>query len=89
MKISSIYENKLTNRHSVCSILPEDSSKAEPHIISRTWGVGRGNEGWGDTGVGVDAADGKDWPSHPAHQPVFDLVPEFEPGKPWKVWIML
>ncbi|CAH0719509.1 unnamed protein product, partial [Brenthis ino] len=47
-----------------------------------TWGVGR-NEGWGDSGA--DVADGKDaWPSHPAHQPVYDLVPEFEPGKPWK-----
>ncbi|XP_073945094.1 trinucleotide repeat containing adaptor protein gawky isoform X3 [Choristoneura fumiferana] len=48
-----------------------------------TWGVGRGAEGWGDGGA--DVADGKDaWPAHPAHQPVFDMVPEFEPGKPWK-----
>lgn len=49
----------------------------------RTWGVGRGSEGWGDTTS--DVADGKDWPTHTSHQPVFDLVPEFEPGKPWKV----
>ncbi|XP_028161635.1 protein Gawky isoform X6 [Ostrinia furnacalis] len=49
-----------------------------------TWGVGRGSEGWGD--AGADVADGKDaWPAHPAHQPVYDLVPEFEPGKPWKM----
>lgn len=55
-------------------------------ISNSTWGVGR-NEGWGDSGA--DVADGKDaWPSHPAHQPVYDLVPEFEPGKPWKVCIM-
>ncbi|XP_037965138.1 protein Gawky isoform X2 [Plutella xylostella] len=48
-----------------------------------TWGVGRGSEGWGDSSA--DVADGKDaWPSHP-HQPVYDLVPEFEPGKPWKM----
>ncbi|XP_068632111.1 protein Gawky isoform X2 [Battus philenor] len=48
-----------------------------------TWGVGRSSEGWGDSGA--DVADGKDaWGSHPAHQPVYDLVPEFEPGKPWK-----
>ncbi|XP_050346253.1 protein Gawky isoform X2 [Nymphalis io] len=48
-----------------------------------TWGVGRGGEGWGDGGA--DVADGKDaWPSHPVHPPVYDLVPEFEPGKPWK-----
>ncbi|KAL4709857.1 hypothetical protein ACJJTC_003820 [Scirpophaga incertulas] len=48
-----------------------------------TWGVGRGSEGWGDTGA--DVGDGKDaWPTHPSHQPVYDLVPEFEPGKPWK-----
>ncbi|XP_049868969.1 protein Gawky isoform X2 [Pectinophora gossypiella] len=47
-----------------------------------TWGVGRGGEGWGESGA--DVADGKDWPAHPSHQPVYDLVPEFEPGKPWK-----
>ncbi|KAM3964506.1 LOW QUALITY PROTEIN: trinucleotide repeat containing adaptor protein gawky [Aphomia sociella] len=48
-----------------------------------TWAVGRGAEGWGDSGA--DVADGKDsWPTHAAHQPVYDLVPEFEPGKPWK-----
>ncbi|XP_041978299.1 protein Gawky isoform X2 [Aricia agestis] len=46
-----------------------------------TWGVGR--EGWGEGGA--DVADGKDaWPAHPSHPPVYDLVPEFEPGKPWK-----
>ncbi|XP_032519907.2 protein Gawky [Danaus plexippus] len=46
-----------------------------------TWGMGR-SEGWGD---GSDVADGKDaWPSHPSHPPAYDLVPEFEPGKPWK-----
>lgn len=46
-----------------------------------TWGVDRSatGQGWGD---GSDVADGKDtWGSHP---PVYDLVPEFEPGKPWK-----
>ncbi|GBP38396.1 Protein Gawky [Eumeta japonica] len=57
-------------------VLPSDS----------TWGVGRGGvgEGWGDSGA--DVADGKDaWPpAHPSHPPVYDLVPEFEPGKPWK-----
>ncbi|XP_026317598.1 protein Gawky isoform X5 [Hyposmocoma kahamanoa] len=47
-----------------------------------TWGVGRGSESWGDSSA--DVADGKDWPAHGAHQPVYDLVPEFEPGKPWK-----
>ncbi|VVD04511.1 unnamed protein product [Leptidea sinapis] len=41
-----------------------------------TWGRSE----WGDSG---DVADGKDWPAH-THQPVYDLVPEFEPGKPWK-----
>lgn len=53
-----------------------------------TWGVGRGvgSEGWGESSG--DVADGKEaWPSHPTHpvhQQVYDLVPEFEPGKPWK-----
>lgn len=55
-------------------------------ISNRTWGVGRGNEGWGDSSA--DVADGKDWPSAHSHQ-VYDLVPEFEPGKPWKVCILL
>lgn len=54
------------------------------HFLCSTWGVGRSAEGWGDSGA--DVADGKDaWGTHPAHQPVYDLVPEFEPGKPWKV----
>ncbi|XP_034830628.1 protein Gawky isoform X4 [Maniola hyperantus] len=48
-----------------------------------TWGMGRASEGWGDSGA--DVADGKDaWPSHATHPPAYDLVPEFEPGKPWK-----
>ncbi|XP_039753809.1 protein Gawky isoform X2 [Pararge aegeria] len=47
------------------------------------WGMSRASEGWGDSGA--DVADGKDaWPSHASHQPAYDLVPEFEPGKPWK-----
>lgn len=49
--------------------------------------MGRGSESWGDSSA--DVADGKDWPAHGAHQPVYDLVPEFEPGKPWKVYVQL
>lgn len=57
-------------------------------LFRSTWGVGRGAEGWGDSGA--DVADGKDsWPAHSSHQPVFDLVPEFEPGKPWKVRLFI
>ncbi|XP_034939131.1 trinucleotide repeat-containing gene 6C protein isoform X3 [Chelonus insularis] len=46
-----------------------------------TWSTRLGDSGWPDAGNN-DATDGKDWqPPNPAFT---DLVPEFEPGKPWK-----
>lgn len=41
--------------------------------------------GWPDSGN--DEPSSKDWPSssQPPTQAFSDLVPEFEPGKPWKV----
>jgi hypothetical protein len=51
----------------------------------RTWSTGRNiGDRWPDD-PSVDPTDIKDWPT--THQsPAFtDLVPEFEPGKPWKV----
>lgn len=46
-----------------------------------TWSNGRSNlgDGWPDSG----SQDNKDWPG--GNDAFSDLVPEFEPGKPWKV----
>lgn len=59
-------------------------------VIFRLWSSGRsgGDTGWPDS-VSSDNADGKDpsqWPV-PAPTSYTDLVPEFEPGKPWRVRI--
>ncbi|XP_049826803.1 protein Gawky isoform X2 [Aethina tumida] len=50
------------------------------------WSSGRsGDTGWPDSGGGDSSNDVKDaqW-STPAQPSLTDLVPEFEPGKPWK-----
>lgn len=48
-----------------------------------TWSTRLGESGWPDPG-NTDSTDGKDW--QPTGAAAFtDLVPEFEPGKPWKV----
>ncbi|XP_038110226.1 protein Gawky isoform X2 [Culex quinquefasciatus] len=46
-----------------------------------TWSTGRGSigDGWPDSSADVGS---KDWPSN--QDSFTDLVPEFEPGKPWK-----
>lgn len=52
------------------------------------WASGRsGDTGWPDSNTAENAPDGKDsqWPT-PAQPSLTDLVPEFEPGKPWKVF---
>lgn len=52
---------------------------------NRTWSSGRSvSDGWPDS---TPDSENKDWPSSqqsPASA-FTDLVPEFEPGKPWKV----
>lgn len=51
------------------------------------WSSGRSaDSGWPDSGNGDSSNDVKDaqW-STPAQPSLTDLVPEFEPGKPWKV----
>jgi trinucleotide repeat-containing gene 6 protein len=58
-----------------------------------TWssvGRGGGDSGWPDSsaqGDGGNQSDGKEWPNSAAQAATAftDLVPEFEPGKPWKV----
>ena len=48
-----------------------------------TWSSRLGDSGWPDAG-NSDSTDGKDW-QQGAGSAFSDLVPEFEPGKPWKV----
>lgn len=50
--------------------------------------VSRSNSdtGWPDSaGVIESGASDKDWPITSQSNSFSDLVPEFEPGKPWKV----
>lgn len=49
-----------------------------------TWSSRLGDSGWPDTGNN-DSTDGKDWQPGAGGAAFTDLVPEFEPGKPWKV----
>uniref|UniRef100_A0A182RVM7 UBA domain-containing protein n=1 Tax=Anopheles funestus TaxID=62324 RepID=A0A182RVM7_ANOFN len=62
---------------------PGASSKSGPSgsgIDDGTWSNGRNNlgDGWPDS----SSQDNKEWPG--ANDAFSDLVPEFEPGKPWK-----
>ncbi|XP_014233641.1 protein Gawky isoform X4 [Trichogramma pretiosum] len=49
-----------------------------------TWSSRLGDSGWPDTSNN-DATDGKDWQPGGTSAAFADLVPEFEPGKPWKM----
>lgn len=54
-------------------------------MIFRAWSSCRNlSDGWTDS---TNDNENKDWPTTQASPaPAFtDLVPEFEPGKPWKV----
>lgn len=49
-----------------------------------TWSTGRNvSDGWPEQSVVLDS-DNKDWPTTQQSPAFTDLVPEFEPGKPWK-----
>lgn len=59
------------------------------YLTCSTWSTGRSvSDGW-PTNDNSDLPDGKEpWPSSQPSQgssSYTDLVPEFEPGKPWKV----
>lgn len=60
---------------------------SERFLAFSPWSSGRSaDSGWPDSGGGDNAQDAKDqWPT-PNQPSLTDLVPEFEPGKPWKVW---
>ncbi|KAJ8668098.1 hypothetical protein QAD02_009761 [Eretmocerus hayati] len=49
-----------------------------------TWSSRLGDSGWPDAGNN-DSTDGKEWQPPGAGAAFADLVPEFEPGKPWKI----
>lgn len=51
-----------------------------------TWSSGRSNltDGWPDQPSGAGESDNKDWNPSQDNSAFSDLVPEFEPGKPWK-----
>lgn len=53
--------------------------------VDRTWSRSNSEGGWPDSSSVSD--DSKEWPntSQASNQAFTDLVPEFEPGKPWKV----
>ncbi|XP_053673775.1 protein Gawky-like [Anopheles nili] len=59
---------------------PGASSKSGSGIDDGTWSNGRSNlgDGWPDS----NSQDNKDWVG--GNDAFSDLVPEFEPGKPWK-----
>lgn len=51
-----------------------------------TWSAGRSSisDGWPDQPSGASESDNKDWAPSQDNSAFSDLVPEFEPGKPWK-----
>lgn len=57
-------------------------------LYDRTWSRSNSEGGWPETSSVAD--DGKEWPntSQANSQAFTDLVPEFEPGKPWKVGLI-
>lgn len=63
--------------------------KSQFQFVFRTWSsVPRtvGDTGWPDSSSVDVGSNDKDWPATTAASQAFtDLVPEFEPGKPWKV----
>lgn len=54
------------------------------HNDQSTWSSGRNDGGWPDSNIDTET---KDWPSSNQSPAFTDLVPEFQPGKPWKVII--
>ncbi|KAI5692347.1 hypothetical protein M8J76_016229 [Diaphorina citri] len=69
---------------------PGTTSKSTPGSTSPLTNplLGQGDGTWSSvsqSGTGwPDSDPSKDWPSSQANQQFTDLVPEFEPGKPWK-----
>lgn len=75
-----------TSKQSLPPTTPTSIGSMGIHNEPGTWSSGRNDAGgWPDSTI--DTSENKDWPSTANQQsPAFtDLVPEFQPGKPWKV----
>jgi trinucleotide repeat-containing gene 6 protein len=97
-KLPSAIDNKTTDpdfsrapgttsaKQSLPPTTPTSISSIGIHSDASTWSTGRNEGGWPDTPIDTE---NKDWPSSNQSPAFTDLVPEFQPGKPWKVRIQL
>lgn len=72
-----------TSKQSLPPTTPTSISAIGIHNEPGTWSSGRTDAGgWPDSNI---ETDNKDWPASNQSPAFTDLVPEFQPGKPWKV----
>jgi trinucleotide repeat-containing gene 6 protein len=71
-----------SSKQSLPPTTPTSISSIGIHNEPGTWSSGRNDGGWPDSTIDTD---NKDWPSNNQSPAFTDLVPEFQPGKPWKV----
>lgn len=69
-----------TSKPSLPPTTPTSISSMGLQGETSTWSSGRNDAGWPEAD-----AENKDWPSSNQSPAFTDLVPEFQPGKPWKV----
>lgn len=93
-KLPSAIDNKATDpdfsrapgttssKQSLPPTTPTSISSIGIHNEPSTWSSGRNDGGWPDSNIDTE---NKDWPSSNQSPAFTDLVPEFQPGKPWKV----
>lgn len=94
-KLPSAIDNKATDpdfsrapgttssKQSLPPTTPTSISSMGIHNDQSTWSSGRNDGGgWPDSNIDNE---NKDWPSSNQSPAFTDLVPEFQPGKPWKV----
>lgn len=76
-----------TSKQSLPPTTPTSISSIGIHNEAGTWSTGRNDAGgWPDSTI---EPENKDWPASNQSPAFTDLVPEFQPGKPWKVKINL
>lgn len=73
-----------SSKQSLPPTTPTSISSIGIHNEPSTWSSGRNDGGWPDSTI---ESETKDWPSSNQSPAFTDLVPEFQPGKPWKVCI--
>lgn len=71
-----------TSKQSLPPTTPTSISSIGIHSEAGTWSSGRNDTGWPDSTI---EQENKDWPASNQSPAFTDLVPEFQPGKPWKV----